>query len=204
MCRCFYISWLHLFLLLLCSWKKVTFSYNVVRIMHHLFYFRRFHFIRTLQMNVMDLWLQFFFCNLILFRAFLDQALNIFFQIYYKELGKDDVFQIWWLSFYLENIGWQVEGLVCQKFIFILGLRTLFNLKVYFDAKRRLPEFSGLQGRRYPGQPAPLPYIVTPRRPHPPPGHQHQGSIGARRTKPINIIVIPAIEDWVDNQKWEL
>ena len=76
--------------------------------MHHLFYFRRFHFIRTLQMNVMDLWLQFFFCNLILFRAFLDQALNIFFQIYYKELGKDDVFQIWWLSFYLENIGWKI------------------------------------------------------------------------------------------------
>ena len=71
-------------------------------------------------------------------------------------------------------------------------------MKVYFDAKRRLPEFSGLQGRRYPGQPAPLPYIVTPRRPHPPPGHQHEASIGARRTQPINIIVTPAD----DNKQW--
>ena len=84
------------------------------------------------------------------------------------------------------------------RFTFLLnsGLRTLFNLKVYFDAKRRLPEFSGLQGRRYPGQPDPLPYIVTPRRAHPPPGHQPEGSTSGswRQTKPIIILVTPADE----------
>ena len=70
-------------------------------------------------------------------------------------------------------------------------------MKVYFDAKRRLPEFSGLQGRRYPGQPSPLPYVVTPRRPHPLPGQQHEVNIGARRThaETINITVTPAVEN---------
>ena len=89
-----------------------------------------------------------------------------------------------------------------QLISLILGLRTLFNLKVYFDAKRRLPEFSGLQGRRYPGQPSPHPppYILTPRRPTPPPGHQHEdSSIGPwrRQTRPIIIFVTPA-EGWVE------
>ena len=85
------------------------------------------------------------------------------------------------------------------SFSIILGLRALLNLKVYIDAKRRIPEFSGLQGRRYPGQPAPLPYIVTPRRPHPPPGHQHEcstiGSWRQRQAKPITILVTPAVAD---------
>ena len=66
---------------------------------------RRFYFIRKLQINLIDLRAQFIFFNLILMRAFLDQALNIFFLIYYKELGKDDIFKLWWFSFYLENLG---------------------------------------------------------------------------------------------------
>ena len=66
---------------------------------------RRFYSVRTLQINLIDLKLQFIFCHLLLNRAFFAQALNIFFQVYYKELGKEDIFKIWWLSFYLENIG---------------------------------------------------------------------------------------------------
>ena len=66
---------------------------------------RRFYSVRTLQINLIDLRLQFIFCHLFLIRAILDQALNFFFQIYYKEVGKEDIFKIWWLSFYLENIG---------------------------------------------------------------------------------------------------
>ena len=86
------------------------------------------------------------------------------------------------------------------RFTFLLnsGLRTLFNLKVYFDAKRRLPEFSGLQGRRFPGQPDPLPNIVIPRRPDPPTGHQYEcstsGSWRRSQAKPIMIIVSQADE----------
>ena len=72
--------------------------------------FRRFHSIRPLQINLIDLRLQFIFCNLFLIRAFLDQALNISIIYkdlipYYKELGNEDIFSVWWFSFYLENIG---------------------------------------------------------------------------------------------------
>ena len=61
--------------------------------------FRRIHSIRSLQINLI-------FCSLFLSRLFLDQALNIAFQKYYKELGNEDIFNVWWLSFYLENIFW--------------------------------------------------------------------------------------------------
>ena len=72
--------------------------------------FRRFHSIRTLQINLIDLRLQFIFCNLFLTRAFLDQAFNISIIYkdlipFYKELGKEEIFNFWWLSYYLENIG---------------------------------------------------------------------------------------------------
>ena len=45
----------------------------------------------------------------------------------------------------------------------ILGFRLIFNLKVYFTAKRRLPEFSGLHGRTIPIQDSPRPIKILPR-----------------------------------------
>ena len=79
---------------------------------------------------------------------------------------------------------------------FISVLRTLFNLIVFCDAKRRLPEFSGLQGKRFPGQPDPLPYIVNPRRPFYQPSESESRRIGSRRSKSrtITITVTPADE----------
>ena len=49
--------------------------------------------------------LQFIICNLFILRLFLDQGLNIFIQSYYNEIGKENAFNIWWLGFYLEDIG---------------------------------------------------------------------------------------------------
>ena len=79
---------------------------------------RRFHSIRTLQINLIDLRLQFIFCNLFLTRAFLDQAFNISIIYkdlipFYKELGKEEIFSVWWLSYYLENIGSKIDRSSC-------------------------------------------------------------------------------------------
>ena len=157
--------------------------------------FRRFHSIRKLQVNLITLRQQFIFCNLILLRAILDQALNVLFQVYYKDIGKLNIFNAWWLSFYLENIGEKKRNLNCVIHLIISGLRTIFNLKVYFDARRRLPEFTGLQGRRYPGQLAPRTYIVTPRRPDLPEEHREDWRrIGSKRANTITITVSPPDE----------
>ena len=67
--------------------------------------FRISHSIRKLQMNLMNLRFQFVVCNLFIFRLFLDQGLNIFIQAYYNDIGKEKAFHIWWLAFYLEDIG---------------------------------------------------------------------------------------------------
>ena len=67
--------------------------------------FRKFHSIRKIQLNLIDIKIQFIFCNVILSRVFLDQGMNIFFQVYYNELGMDNIFNLWWISFFCENIG---------------------------------------------------------------------------------------------------
>lgn len=67
--------------------------------------FRKFHSIRKIQLNVIDIKIQFIFCNVILCRVFLDQGMNIIFQVYYNELGMDNIFNFWWISFFFENIG---------------------------------------------------------------------------------------------------
>ena len=67
--------------------------------------FRKFHSIRKIQLNLIDIKIQFIFCNVILSRVFLDQGMNIIFQVYYNELGMDNIFNLWWISFFCENIG---------------------------------------------------------------------------------------------------
>ena len=53
----------------------------------------------------MDIKQQFIFCNLFLYRLFLDQGLNVFIQTYYIEIGPENAFTIWWMFFYFENFG---------------------------------------------------------------------------------------------------
>ena len=65
-------------------------------------------------------------------------------------------------------------------------------MKIYFDAKSRLPEFSGLQGRRFPGQQSPQPPSIAPRRPPLPADLSDKWSkIGSRRYNKT-IFVTPA------------
>ena len=67
--------------------------------------FRRNHHIRKLQINLLDLKLHFIFCNLQIYRMFLDQLMNRWFLANYDNLGPELVFNLWWLSFYLESTG---------------------------------------------------------------------------------------------------
>ena len=65
----------------------------------------------------------------------------------------------------------------------------MFNLKVYLDSRRRIPEVTGLHGRVYPGQLAPRPFVIAPRRPELLPEHRDDWRrIGSRR--PANTITI--------------
>ena len=46
----------------------------------------------------------------------------------------------------------------------LAGLRLVFNMIILVVAGRRLPEFSGYRGRRFPGQQPPAPPRIAPRR----------------------------------------
>ena len=76
-------------------------------------------------------------------------------------------------------------------------MRTFFNMKIYCDAMRRLPEFAGLKGRVYPGQEPPPQPCITPRRPDLPQGFSNDWKkIGSKRHKQtVTIMVTPADED---------
>ena len=156
--------------------------------------FRKLHSIRTLQINLMDLRQHFIFCNLFIYRLFLDQGLNLFIQTYYKELGSENAFTIWWIFFYFENVGKRKKWYLDTSKTVKSGLRFIFSMKVYFNARRRLQEFSGLRGRRFPGQESPRPPTITPWRPNLPPEFSEEWSrIGSRRRpKTVTIFVTPS------------
>ena len=85
---------------------------------------------------------------LILVLAF-DQLLQIFFQMFYDELGVENAFTIWWISHFLEIV------------FFHIGI----NIKIYMNAMRNLEEFNGYKPTQYPGQEKPRQGVIIPRRP---------------------------------------
>ena len=89
--------------------------------------FRKLHSIRTLQINLMDLKQHFIFCNLFIYRLFLDQGLNKFIQTYYKELGPENAFDIWWTFFYIEHVGEE------KKIISWHQWNNYFRIKVHIQ-----------------------------------------------------------------------
>ena len=67
--------------------------------------FRKYHAISSRHHNLIDIKLQFLFCNICILNAILDQVKNALLHIYYEQLGLDYVFNIWWVVFWFENIG---------------------------------------------------------------------------------------------------
>ena len=79
--------------------------------------FRKYYAIRPRHHNLMDIKLQFLFCNIFILNALLDQGKNAILQIYYEQLGLDYVFNIWWIVFWFENIG----KILCKQCTYIQG-----------------------------------------------------------------------------------
>ena len=48
---------------------------------------------------------QYIYCNSHAFGVLIDQIKNWILEAYHQQLGEDLTFIIWWLSFYIENIG---------------------------------------------------------------------------------------------------
>ena len=122
--HCFYVSWSCLLLLLFCPESQVIFilivcfaCFEIFQVLNTLVIielkgvrrifdvFRKFHSIRKLRLNLIDIQVQFIYINFFLYKEFLHQAFNIAFQIYYDELGIENIFEIWWLSNIFENFG---------------------------------------------------------------------------------------------------
>ena len=59
----------------------------------------------------MDIKLQSLLVSLMIIEVIWDQIRNALLQSYYKQLGLENVFLLWWLGFYLENIGTDTDFL---------------------------------------------------------------------------------------------
>ena len=117
--------------------------------------FRKFYPIRKLRSNLMDIKIQFIYPNFVIYRVFIDQGLNVFFQLYYNDLGSENIFKIWWTSFFLENIGKKSNTEMLSSMVYHfkkIGSRFFLNIWIYFNALKIIPEFSGLQGKIFPGK----------------------------------------------------
>ena len=67
-------------------------------------------------------------------------------------------------------------------------MRLLFNIIILSTAIKKLPEFSGYKGRRYPGQLPPPPPVIQPRRMELPPNFVEEWkNIGSRRTEFLDL-----------------
>ena len=72
----------------------------------------------------------------------------------------------------------------------LAGLRLVFNIIILVVAGRRLPEFRGYRGRRFPGQQPPAPPRIAPRRLQLPPTFAQDEEwrrIGSRRNKFLDL-----------------
>ena len=88
-------------------------------------------------------------------------------QRYQTYFGLETAFQIWWCENVIELLckymNFEHISLLLFNYIFFVGSRLLFNIIIFLRASKRLPEFSGLMGKVYPGQLKPRHQIPEPR-----------------------------------------
>ena len=86
----------------------------------------------------------------------------------------ETTFTLWIQGMILDNLGKRLRDIYSIQYLHIIVClcavsRLVWNAVIYSSAVRRLPEFSGHSGRRYPGQQPPRPLGVEPRRMRLPP-----------------------------------
>ena len=85
----------------------------------------------------------------------------------------ETTFTLWIQGMILDNLGKRLRDIysicICLCLCLCTVSRLVWNAVIYSSAVRRLPEFSGHSGRRYPGQQPPRPLGVEPRRMRLPP-----------------------------------
>ena len=60
----------------------------------------------------------------------LDQVRNILIQNYYDHLGLENVFNLWWLGFYFENIGISRLKYYINNFWTVRVMHVIFNIRI--------------------------------------------------------------------------
>ena len=101
------------------------------------------------RINLMTMQHQNQYLTIIILVLVFDQLLFIFFQMFYKELGVENVFKIWWISHILE----------------IVFIHIALQIRIYVNAVRKFEEFNGNKPTQYPGQQKPRQGVIRPRRP---------------------------------------
>ena len=149
--------------------KKVTNIDKKTRMSLHTLtdsiFFSKFYEIKKRPQNIIGLRMQTIFgislmANVLVFhlvKIFILQSDNSF---------SETTFTLWIQGMILDNLG--RYKIYRETFTVIACLcavsRLVWNAVIYWSAVRRLPEFSGHSGRRYPGQQPPRPLEVEPRR----------------------------------------
>ena len=119
----------------------------------------RKHFqIKRTPKSLIDLKVHFIYAMcLTLTSLMVDQMKHFALELFYDWLGPETAFHIWWLFFILEFIGARhySYNITNVNYVPLSVSRLVFNVLILVTASRRLPEFHGYKGKRYPGtQPA--------------------------------------------------
>ena len=90
----------------------------------------------------------------------------VFLQTYKEDFGFETVFNFWWHGNVIELLCRLKDfsiNILTSLSLFDIGSRLLFNIIIFLEAYKRLPEFSGYKGKVYPGQLKPRYLIPEPR-----------------------------------------
>ena len=145
------------------------------------------------QENVLSIKVNYIYASFQIFFVIFDQVKNIILEANYGYLGPEATLQYWLLEFSIEDFGmfFVEKNRTCIFFPFSV-MRFLFNSLIFCNALRRLPEFSGYKGRRYPGVQGPQKMPIKPRRLYFPPDFQEDWrKIGSKRNNSLTFAVKP-------------
>ena len=100
------------------------------------------------RVNLMTMQHQCLYLVLLCLSIISGQILNLVIQVFYKELGVDRVFLIWWI----------------HHLLIIILFSVVLNIWIFLNATQNFEEFNGFVAAPFPGQQSPRPTKISPRR----------------------------------------